>query len=158
MSFLPKKISPISRGRSLRYFCHPGAGKRGSVAISTIFSCWTRTDLFFSIGDVSGKGVPAALFMAVTKTLLKGIAKKDMLPSETLSIVNRELCVDNESSMFVTLLCGIMNFRSGEVLLANAGHNPPLFISGKDGTSWLPMPPGFLLGITEDVPYETTTC
>ncbi len=84
--------------------------------------------LFFSIGDVSGKGVPAALFMAVTKTLMKGVAEQHLTPSQVLAKVNHELYVDNEQMMFVTLFCGVLNLRSGQLQYTNAGHLPPLLL------------------------------
>ena len=112
--------------------------------------------VFFSIGDVSGKGVPAALFMAVTKTLMKGIASQTVFPSITLSNVNQELCKDNDSSMFVTVFCGILNLKTGELLFANAGHNFPVLISANSEISWLSSPPGLLLGIMEEAQFETS--
>lgn len=87
--------------------------------------------LCFCIGDVSGKGVPAALFMSVTKTLIKSRASDDPSTASILTHVNDELSRDNQSSMFVTVFLGIMNIRTGEVMYTNAGHNPP-YIKRKD--------------------------
>jgi hypothetical protein len=84
--------------------------------------------LFFSVGDVSDKGVPAALFMAVTKTLMKGIAERGLTPSQVLSRVNAELCQNNDAAMFVTLACGVLDISTGELQYSNAGHNPPVLI------------------------------
>jgi sigma-B regulation protein RsbU (phosphoserine phosphatase) len=86
----------------------------------------------FMIGDVSGKGVPASLFMAVAKTLFKAKAGPGVGPGEILSRLNDELALDNESCMFVTVFCGILDTRTGEVVYANAGHNPPL-VMPRDG-------------------------
>jgi sigma-B regulation protein RsbU (phosphoserine phosphatase) len=109
--------------------------------------------LLFLVGDVSDKGVPAALFMAVTKTLLKGMADPGLSPGELLSRVNRELCQGNDTSMFVTLFCAIMDLESGKVAFANGGHNPPLLLR-EDGTvTWLEVPPGLVLGILEESDY-----
>ena len=156
MSFLPKNFPPFPEEEAFDIYATLEPAKEVGGDLYDFFLL-DENHLFFSIGDVSGKGVPAALFMAVTKTLMKGIAKQDAMPSETLASVNKELCIDNESSMFVTLLCGIMNFRSGEVLLANAGHNPPLFAPHKGDLRWLSIPPGFLLGIAEETSYQTIT-
>ncbi len=79
----------------------------------------------FCIGDVSGKGVPAALFMAVTKTLIKSRATDDPSTASIVTHVNDELSSDNPNKMFVTLFIGILNIRSGEFDYTNAGHNPP---------------------------------
>jgi PAS domain S-box-containing protein len=86
----------------------------------------------FCIGDVSGKGVPAALFMAMAKTLIKSRAADDRSTASILTHVNDELSVDNNSCMFVTIFSGILNIRTGDLLYTNAGHNPP-YIKRKDG-------------------------
>jgi sigma-B regulation protein RsbU (phosphoserine phosphatase) len=89
--------------------------------------------LCFAVGDVSDKGVPAALFMVKTNTLLRSVAGESDGPDRILEKVNRELCRDNEACMFVTLLVGVMNLETGELALANAGHNAPVLRSA-DGT------------------------
>ena len=111
--------------------------------------------LFFSIGDVSDKGVPAALLMAVTKTLMKGIASQGIPPSEVLNLVNVELCQDNEAMMFCTAFCGVLNIRTGECLYSNAGHNPPLIVRLGRKPRWLAVPAGIPMGIDEDGTYKT---
>jgi len=78
--------------------------------------------------------------MAASKTLMKGTAGRGIAPSEVLFRVNRELCLENESMMFVTVFCGILNFRTGEVLYSNAGHNPPLLLSKGRAPEPLPLP------------------
>ncbi len=88
--------------------------------------------LFMVIGDVSGKGVPASLFMAVTRTLLRSKAQQTDNPEQIMVQVNRELCQENDSAMFVTIFSGIMNIQNGNLQYCNAGHNPP-FIIGSDG-------------------------
>lgn len=69
--------------------------------------------LCLAVGDVSGKGVPASLFMAVTRTLFRATVGQDGTPGEILTRLNMELCRDNESCMFVTLFCGILDIRTG---------------------------------------------
>ena len=86
----------------------------------------------FCIGDVSGKGVPSALFMAMTKTLIKSRAADDRSPASILTHINDELSANSKSSMFVTLFVGIMNIRTGELVYTNAGHNPP-YLKRRDG-------------------------
>ncbi len=85
-----------------------------------------------NIGDVSGKGVPAALFMAVTKTMIKTRAADDHSPASIITHVNDELSADNPSCMFVTVFVGLLNIKTGEFLYTNAGHNPP-YIRRKSG-------------------------
>jgi sigma-B regulation protein RsbU (phosphoserine phosphatase) len=88
--------------------------------------------LCFCIGDVSGKGVPAALFMAMAKTVIKSRAADDRSTASILTHVNDELSADNHKCMFVTIFSAILNIRTGELLYTNAGHNPP-YIKRKDG-------------------------
>jgi sigma-B regulation protein RsbU (phosphoserine phosphatase) len=88
----------------------------------------------FCVGDVSGKGVPAALFMAVTKTLIKSRATNDFSPASILTHVNDEISQNNDSAMFVTLWLGILDVSTGEFLYTNAGHNPP-YLKRSDGQS-----------------------
>ena len=89
--------------------------------------------LCFCIGDVSGKGVPAALFMAMTKTLIKSRSVDDYSTASITTHVNDELSEENPQSMFVTLFLAILNIRSGELLYTNAGHNPS-YVKRTDGT------------------------
>jgi sigma-B regulation protein RsbU (phosphoserine phosphatase) len=109
----------------------------------------------FLVGDVSGKGVPAAFFMAVTKTLLKVVAERRLDPGEILAKVNNDLAGDNESCMFVTLFLAIMDINTGEVRYANAGHNPPLLLPGDRGAEWIPAHDELVAGIMENTVYST---
>lgn len=111
--------------------------------------------LFLTVGDVSDKGVPAALFMAVAKTLIKSAASCDISPSEVLTRVNLELCKENSELMFVTVFCGILDIRTGELRYSNGGHNPPLLIRANGSTDWLIVPEGLVLGIDSDAIFET---
>ncbi|MEM8663722.1 MAG: SpoIIE family protein phosphatase [Pseudomonadota bacterium] len=77
------------------------------------------------VADVSGKGVPAALFMAITRTLIRATALSDRSPGETVSEVNAFLAADNEQMMFVTLFLGVLSLSDGTLTFVNAGHNPP---------------------------------
>jgi len=81
--------------------------------------------LCFTIADVSGKGVPASLFMAVSKTLLKTKSQTEITPDKILSQVNNLLCDENDSAMFVTTFYAILNTKTGEIIYSNGGHNLP---------------------------------
>jgi sigma-B regulation protein RsbU (phosphoserine phosphatase) len=109
--------------------------------------------LCFLIADVADKGVPAALYMMVAKTLLKTEAQRGGAPDEILSAVNAVLAADNENCMFVTVFCAILDTRSGEVFFANAGHNPPL-VTGTDGFAYMTPKVGFVLGPIPESVYE----
>jgi sigma-B regulation protein RsbU (phosphoserine phosphatase) len=113
-----------------------------------------ENNLCFLIADVSDKGVPAALYMMVAKTLLKSEGQRLGEPDQILSSVNRILAADNDSCMFTTVFCAILDTRSGVVRFANAGHNPPLIIDSQ-GIRYLTLKPGFMLGPMPDTVYET---
>ncbi len=107
----------------------------------------------FCIGDVSGKGVPAALFMAMARTLIKSRAADDHSTASILTHVNDELSVDNNKCMFVTVFAVILNIRTGELLYTNAGHNPP-YIKRKDGAlQCLDQRHGPVIGAVEEMVY-----
>jgi sigma-B regulation protein RsbU (phosphoserine phosphatase) len=107
--------------------------------------------LFFVIADVAGKGIPASLYMAMTMTLIKAIARSGVPPDEILNRLNTELSRDNETCMFVTVFCGILDVSTGEVLFANGGHNPPLLVNREGGAEFLStakkLPPGAMEGV-----------
>jgi phosphoserine phosphatase RsbU/P len=154
MSFLPKHFPPFPEKQEFDIYAALIPAKEVGGDLYDFFLLDDR-HLFFSIGDVSGKGVPAALFMAVTKTLMKGIASENLTPSDILERTNRELCVDNDSMMFCTVFCGILNFATGELAYANAGHNPPLILKHENSPQWLGVTPQVMLGVLEDVGYNT---
>jgi sigma-B regulation protein RsbU (phosphoserine phosphatase) len=111
--------------------------------------------LWFVIGDVSGKGVPAALFKAVTKVLLGAAIETEEFPSSVLTRVNRGLCRDNEQGLFVTAFLGRLDIATGELLYANAGHNPPYRLRADGTASPLPADTGLVLGVLADFEYKT---
>ena len=113
--------------------------------------------LGLAIADVSGKGVPAALFMMSSRTLLKGAAIGTPQPGNVLRELNTMLEEDNESMMFVTLFYAVYNPSDGSLTYANGGHNPPLLVHA-DGTSMeLPTTDGVALGVMPGIEYEQNT-
>lgn len=110
--------------------------------------------LVMVIGDVSGKGVPAALYMVIAKTLLKNRAGNSLSPGKILEEVNKELCENNESEMFVTVWLGIMEISTGRILAANAGHEFPAIRKGEGDFCLLQDRHGFVLGGIEGAKYE----
>ncbi|HIJ54499.1 MAG TPA: SpoIIE family protein phosphatase [Deltaproteobacteria bacterium] len=112
-------------------------------------------NLCMVIGDVAGKGIPAALMMAVTRTLIKARASTVLSPDEVLSIVNNELAEDNDSAMFVTLFMGVLDTHTGEMTYCNAGHNYPFLVSPNGEVTEIETRNGMPLGLVEDFPYET---
>ncbi len=110
--------------------------------------------LGFIIADVSGKGVTAAMFMGVSRTLLRFTALQGMSVDKVLSYVNNMLCVDNEICMFVTVIYGVLNIKTGELSYANGGHNPPVRMKAGSPIEILPRTQGIALGIMDDVDFE----
>ena len=116
-----------------------------------------KKHLCFVIGDVSGKGIPAALFMALTKTQIKASSSRRRTPGDVLFRANNDLCHENESSMFCTLFYGIMNTETGEVTYANAGHNPPYIIEKGVEPVQIESTGGIALGVMEEIEFESAT-
>ncbi len=111
--------------------------------------------LCFAVGDVSGKGLPAALFMAVSKTLIMTKATKGLTSEAVLNRVNEDLSLDNPSMMFVTLFLGILNIHTGELEYCNGGHNPPYILRKNGDIEALEMTGGMALGVMEDFSYQS---
>lgn len=110
--------------------------------------------LAFLIADVSGKGIPAAMFMMRSKTIIKSYAESGMSVEEVFTLANEKLCEGNDAGMFVTAWMGILNIRTGKILFANAGHNPPL-VKHADGTfEYLKSRAGFVLAGMDGVRYR----
>lgn len=105
------------------------------------------------IADVSGKGVPAALFMVIAKTLIKNHAQFGSDPADIFTITNNQLCEGNEAGLFVTAWLGVLNLLTGEFVYVNAGHNPPLLKQAGGEFEYLKSPAGFVLAGMEDIRY-----
>ena len=107
-----------------------------------------------AIADVSGKGVPAAFFMAIARTLLRATALFNLTPGACLARLNDLLAAENEQGMFVTVFYGILNTETGYFSYANGGHNHPALVKAGGGVSWLPGTGGMLIGMMEDIAYK----
>jgi serine phosphatase RsbU (regulator of sigma subunit) len=116
-----------------------------------------KKHLCFVIGDVSGKGIPAALFMALTKTQIKASSSRRRTPGDVLFRANNDLCHENESGMFCTLFYGIMDTETGKVTYANAGHNPPYIINKSGEPLQIESTGGIALGVMEEMEFESAT-
>ena len=110
--------------------------------------------LAFLVADVSGKGIPAAMFMMQSKTLLKSCTESGMSVEQVFTTANEKLCEGNEAGMFVTVWMGLLNVKTGRVTFANAGHNPPLVRGGDGGFAFHKTRPGFVLAGMEGVRYR----
>ena len=120
-----------------------------------------------TVADVSGKGVPAALFMMSSRTLLNSVAvaranpgevlgevNRLLRPGDVLSEVNRLLQENNDAAMFVTVFFAIFDSNTGELVYSNGGHNPPVILHGDGSSSLLPQDPGVALGIAPEFSYD----
>ena len=153
-SFLPRDPAAIaaSGGLEVATWFQPAREVGGDL-----FHCFWLPDgrLFLGIGDVAGKGVPAALMMAATATLIKGMAAATPDPAVLLERVNRELCAMSEELLFVTLFATVLNPETGELGFSNAGHNPPLIRRVDGRAEFITVTPGLVLGVEADWRYAT---
>ncbi len=153
MSMVPKIFPPFPDRSEFDIFATLAPAKEVGGDFYDFFFI-DNDHLCFAVGDVSGKGVPASLFMAVTKTLFRATASNGGTPGEILARLNAEICRDNDSCMFVTLFCAILNIRTGQVDYGNGGHNPPYYLHQR-GVSPLENPGGRVLGLVEQSPYAS---
>ena len=106
------------------------------------------------IADVSGKGVPAALFMVIAKTIIKNHAQNREGPAQTFIHANEQLCEGNDAGLFVTTWMGVLEISTGKFIYVNAGHNPPLLKRAGGEYAWLNSRPGFVLAGMEGMRYQ----
>ena len=112
-------------------------------------------NLYFCLGDVSGKGVPASLFMAQVTRLFRTLANQQLSPSDICTHMNDALSGDeNPTNMFVTLFVGMVNLASGHLSFCNAGHNPPVIGGGEHHGDFLEMKPNFPIGVLPGLEFE----
>ena len=112
------------------------------------------TTVAFLAADVSGKGIPAAMFMMTAKTIIKDLAESGMAVNDIFTKANEKLCENNESGMFVTAWMGIIDLTTGNMKFANAGHNPPLLKRADGEFEYLKTRAGFVLAGMEGVRYR----
>ncbi len=130
---LPKTFPPFPGRKDFDIYASMNAAKEVGGDFYDFFMI-DNNRLGFVIGDVSGKGIPAAIFMAVSRTLIRANGLQGAAPGQCLFAVNNLLCNESVSCMFVTVFYGIMNMKTGELEYANAGHNPP-YIMKNEGNS-----------------------
>lgn len=109
--------------------------------------------LYFVIGDVSGKGVPASLFMAIARSLFRMLSQQTVSPSEIMTQMNQSISDNNESSMFITLIIGVLDLKTGKLRLCNAGHNLPVLIHGDGEITLLKSKSQLFVGVLEEMEY-----
>lgn len=109
----------------------------------------------FVISDVSGKGVPSALFMVIAKTLIQAEAQRGVAIEKVLFNVNNALTQNNDTSMFATLFCAVLNLKTGDLCMVNAGHNPPIIGNDISGYNYIKLNQNIALGVLDDFTYHS---
>lgn len=154
MSFLKKIFPPFPDRSDISLYAtlEPAREVGGDLYD---FALLDENRLVFYIGDVSDKGVPASLVMAMTMTLMKRASQQPgITPAGILRQVNYALAEDNVNAMFVTLFIGILDMQTGELNFSNAGHNPPLILAADGQCRYLQLPDGLVLGVMTDAEYS----
>lgn len=113
-----------------------------------------KNELFFIVGDVSGKGVPAALLMAITIAAFRSVGKRGHTMGQIVSLINRTFCKSNEDMMFVTLVAGKIDMETGKMEVCNAGHNPIMIIDADGNSRFLKARSNVACGVMADFEYE----
>ena len=155
MAMLPKTFPTYPERSDLDLY---GSVTPAKEVGGDLFDFFIRDNrLFFCIGDVSGKGIPASLVMAVTKSLFRSICVHESNPGRIVSHINDAVCQGNETSMFVTFFAGILDLNDGHLRYCNAGHNAPLLLTEGDSRP-IDVQPNIPLGIMEALKFTTQEC
>ena len=146
MSMLPKTFPPYPERNDIDIY---GQVKPAKAVGGDLFDFYIRDEkLFFCIGDVSGKGVPASMFMAVARSLFRNISAHVPEPHIIVKALNESMCEGNEMNMFVTMFVGVLDLQTGVLRYCNAGHDAPLLIGQSVGA--LPCDANLPIGIVAD--------
>lgn len=144
MAMLPKIFPPYPERNDIDVF---GQLKPAKEVGGDLFDFYIRDEkLFFCIGDVSGKGIPASLYMVVTKALFRTISSHEASPERIIHSLNEVMSQDNESNMFVTFFVGVLDLPTGRLHYCNAGHDAPVLI-GHTGAGMLPVDSNLPIGV-----------
>ena len=147
---LPKVYPPFPERTDIDIFGEVVTAKKVG---GDLFDFFIRDDkLYFSIGDVAGKGVPAALVMAVTRSMFRSASLSNTSPKLIVESINRSVCQSNDSFMFVTLFMGVLDLKTGHLLYTNAGHEPPVLVGGAH-TRFINVNNNIPLGLRSDWEY-----
>ena len=150
MSMLPKTFPPYPERDDIDIY---GTLTPAKAVGGDLFDFYIRDNqLFFCIGDVSGKGIPASMFMAVARSLFRNISGHVAYPERIAYTLNNALTEGNETTMFVTLFTGVLDLATGHLCYCNAGHNAPLLVGR--GVGELPCQPNLPLGILSEFQFE----
>lgn len=153
-SILPVEFSiPMERGNEYDLFASMNAAKDVGGDFYDFFRI-DDTHLGFTIADVSGKGVPAALFMAVSRTMIKALGINELSSAKCIEMANDMLSEESVDSMFVTVFYGVLDLETGMIDYTNAGHNPPYVVHPDGSIEALPVVGNLIVGAVEGMPYK----
>ena len=147
MSMIPKTFPPFPDRNDIDFSASLIPAKEVG---GDLYDFYIRDEkLFFCIGDVSGKGVPAALVMTVTQSLFRAISSNETSPAKIVAMMNDSMAENNDNNMFVTFFCGVLDLASGMLHYCNAGHTPPML-----NASRLPVDPNIPLGVAQNTVFS----
>ena len=154
-SMLPKHFPPYPDRDDIDIY---GRLRPAKEVGGDLFDFFLRDEkLFFCIGDVSGKGVPASLVMAVTRSLFRSISAHENRPAKIVNAINESITKENDSNMFVTFFMGVLDLPTGRLRFCNSGHNAPI-IAKQDDTKFLDIISNIPLGVLPDFHFEEQEC
>ena len=150
MSMIPKSFPPFPDREDIDLAAKLEPAKEVG---GDLYDYFIRDDeLFFCIGDVSGKGVPASLVMATTRSLFHSVASREHSPAKIVASINSNLCEMNENTMFVTFFCGVFDLKTGRMVYCNAGHNAPMVL--REDIQMLDVEANLPMGVLEDFVFK----
>jgi sigma-B regulation protein RsbU (phosphoserine phosphatase) len=152
-SILPREFPPFPSRTEFAIYAQMSPAREVGGDFYDFFLI-DKNHLAFVIGDVSGKGVPAAILMAVCRTLLKATAMQGISPGECLKYVNDVLIRQSDSAMFVTVFYGILNTDTGDLSYCIGGHNPPYVLYRSGDSFLLEQPRSMIVGIIDGATFE----
>ena len=148
-SMLPKKFPPFPERKDLDLY---GLLTPAKAVGGDLFDFYIRDEhLFFCIGDVSGKGVPAAMVMTVTKHLFRAASAQEVMPERIVTNMNTYMSEGNDNAMFVTLFVGVLDLATGDLCYCNAGHEAPLYMTQE--LNEIPIEANFPVGLMPGLSY-----
>lgn len=154
MSIIPKKFPPFPKIKSFNLYAHLVQAREVGGDLYDFFMI-DHDHLCIAIGDVSGKGVPAALFMAITRTLLRAKAALHFKPNEIIASMNKAISNENDNFMFVTFAVGILDIFTGDFEFCSAGHNAPYILRNNSDFEQLKINVNIPLGIDSEYFYKS---
>lgn len=152
MNMLPRVFPPFPDRKDIDLFASLTPAKEVG---GDLYDFFIRDEqLFFTVGDVSGKGIPASLFMAITRSLFRIVAGSNNSPALIAKKLNDAVADENDTNMFITMFIGVVDLKSGMMTFCNAGHNPPIVMPVKGNCEYMDVLPNLPIGIMQGFDYE----